>query len=75
MTCAQSFKSHSGSRHTITMAHLIGSINMGPALLSQRKCKAPQYSRDRLFELQQRLDDLEAQSVFRRPEDNGITAE
>lgn len=30
---------------------------------------------DRLVELQQRFDELESQSVFRRPEDLSITAE
>ena len=48
---------------------------MGPTQTPQRKGKVPQYSRDRLVELQQRFDDLEDQGVFKRPEDLGITAE
>ena len=50
-------------------------VNMGPTQPPQRKGKVPQYSRDRLVELQQRFDDLEDQGVFKRPEDLGITAE
>ena len=51
------------------------SINMGPTQPPQRKGRVPQYSRDKLVELQQRFDELEHQGVFRRPEDIGITAE
>ncbi|MCG7876681.1 MAG: RNase H-like domain-containing protein [Candidatus Thiodiazotropha endolucinida] len=50
-------------------------INMGPTQPPQRKGKVPQYSRDKLVELQQRFDDLESQGVFQRPEELGITAE
>ncbi|MCG7875882.1 MAG: RNase H-like domain-containing protein [Candidatus Thiodiazotropha endolucinida] len=50
-------------------------INMGPTQPPQRKGKVPQYARDKLVELQQRFDDLEAQGVFCRPEELGITAE
>ena len=55
--------------------HFEATINMGPTLPPQRKGKGPQYARDKLVELQQRFDDLEAQGVFRRPEELGITAE
>ena len=50
-------------------------INMGPTQPPQRKGKVPQYSRDKLVELQQRFDSLESQGVFQRPEELGITAE
>ncbi|MEW8547318.1 MAG: RNase H-like domain-containing protein, partial [Candidatus Thiodiazotropha sp.] len=50
-------------------------VNMGPTQPPQRKGKVPQYSRDKLVELQQRFDDLEAQGVFKHPHDLGITAE
>ena len=50
-------------------------VNMGPTQPPQRKGRVPQYSRDKLVELQQRFDELESQSVFKRPEDLGITAE
>ena len=42
-------------------------INMGPTQPPQRKGKVPQYSRDKLVELQQRFDALESQGVFQRP--------
>ena len=49
---------------------------MGPVLPPQRKGRVPQYSRDKLIiELQQKFDELEAQGVFRRPEDVNVTAE
>ena len=41
----------------------------------QRKGRVPQYSRDKLVELQQKFDELEEQGVFRRPEDVSVTAE
>ena len=41
----------------------------------QRKGRVPQYSRDKLVELQQKFDELEAQGVFCRPEDVNVTAE
>ncbi|MCG7866391.1 MAG: hypothetical protein JAY74_08440, partial [Candidatus Thiodiazotropha taylori] len=55
--------------------HFEATINMGPTLPPQRKGKVPQYARDTLVELQQRFDALEAQGVFRRPAELGITAE
>ena len=48
---------------------------MGPVLPPQRKGRVPQYSRDKLIELQQKFDELEAQGVFRRPEDVNVTSE
>ena len=48
---------------------------MGSVLPPQRKGKLPQYARNRLEELQQQFDDLEALGVFARPEDLGVTAE
>ena len=50
-------------------------VNMGPVEPPQRKGRIPQYSRNRLVELQAKFDELEQQGVFRRPEDIGITAE
>ena len=48
---------------------------MGPVQPPQRKGRVPQYSRDKLVELQQKFDELEQCQVFRRPEDIGITVE
>ena len=45
------------------------SVNMGPAQPPQREGRVPQYSRDKLVELQQKFDELEQCHVFRRPED------
>ncbi len=50
-------------------------VNMGPVLPPQRKGRVPQYSRDKLVELQQKFDDLEAEGVFKRPEDINTVAE
>ena len=50
-------------------------VNMGPVLPPQRKGRLPQYSRDKLVELQDKFDSLEQQGVFARPEDIGITVE
>ena len=50
-------------------------VNMGHVLPPQRKGRVPQYSRDKLVELQQKFDELEAQGVFCRPEDVNVTAE
>ena len=51
------------------------SVNMGPVQPPQRKGRVPQYSRDKLVELQQKFDELEQCQVFRRPEDIRVTVE
>jgi hypothetical protein len=50
-------------------------VNMGPVQPPQRKGRLPQYSRDKLLELQQKFDELEQKGVFRRPEDVAISVE
>ncbi|CAB3998268.1 Retrovirus-related Pol poly from transposon opus [Paramuricea clavata] len=50
-------------------------VNMGPVQPPQRKGRVPQYARNKLVELQQKFDELEAQGVFKRPEDIGITVD
>ena len=50
-------------------------VNMGPVLPPQRKGKIPLYGRNRLIELQEKFDELEADGVFGRPEDIGIVVE
>jgi hypothetical protein len=50
-------------------------VNMGPVQPPQRKGRVPQYARDKLLELQQKFDELEAIGVFKRPEDLGVTVE
>ena len=52
-----------------------GVVNMGPVEPPQRKGRVPQYSRDKLSELQDHFDSLEKKGVFKRPEDLGIVAE
>ena len=42
---------------------------MGPMEPPQRRAPVSQYSRDQLDLLQTKFDELEAQGVFRRPED------
>ena len=51
------------------------SVNMGPVQPPQRKGHVPQYSRDKLVELQQKFDELEQCQVFQRPENIGVTVE
>ena len=48
---------------------------MGPVEPPQRKGKVPQYSNDKLHELQAKCDELERLQVLRKPEDLGITPE
>lgn len=50
-------------------------VNMGPVLPPQRKGRCPQYAREKLTELQEKFDELEAVGVFQRPEDAGISVE
>ena len=50
-------------------------VNMGPVEPPQRKGRLPQYSRDKLVQLQSKFDELEDQGVFKRPEDLGISVE
>ena len=50
-------------------------VNMGPVQPPQRKGRVPQYSRDKLLELQEKFDTLETAGVFKKPEDVGIVAE
>ena len=50
-------------------------INMGPVQPPQRKGRLPQYSRNKLVQLQAKFDEVERQGVFQRPEDIGITIE
>ena len=50
-------------------------VNMGPVQPPQRKGRCPQYARDKLIELQDKYDELEAVGVFGRPEDVRVAAE
>ena len=50
-------------------------VNMGPVQPPQRKGRLPQYGKDRLYDLQNKFDELESLGVFKRPEDIGVTVE
>ena len=50
-------------------------VNMGPSLPPQRKGRVPQYSRDKLVELQDQFDEMEEDGVVVNPDEVGITAE
>ena len=50
-------------------------VNMGPVQPPQRKGHIPQYSRNKLVELQEKFDQLEKLEVFKKPEDVGIVVE
>ncbi|ESO90481.1 hypothetical protein LOTGIDRAFT_164058 [Lottia gigantea] len=43
-------------------------VNKGPVLPPQRKGRIPQYSKDKLDDLQTKFDELEALGIFRKPE-------
>lgn len=47
---------------------LKATVNMGPVPPPQRKGRLPQYSKDKLVELQAKFDELENIGVFKRPE-------
>ena len=51
------------------------SVNIGPVQPPQRKGRVPQYSHDKLVELQQKFDEWEQRQVFRRPENIRVTVE
>ena len=50
-------------------------VNMGPVQPPQRKGRLPQYSRNRLLELQAEFDHLEQLGVFKRPDEVPVVAE
>ena len=50
-------------------------VNMGPVLPPQRRGRIPQYSRNKLDELQAVFDKLESDGIFKRPEEAGIVVE
>ena len=62
-----------------TYNHKFGSfeavVNMGSVKPPQRKGRIPQYSRDKLVELQHRFDELDSIGVLAKPESIGITVE
>ena len=51
------------------------SVNIGPVQPPQRKGCVPQYSCDKLVELQQKFDELQQCQVLRRPGDIRVTVE
>ena len=65
-----SFKGYNGAFGPLTAV-----VNMGKVEPPQRKGRVPQYSRDKLVELQQKFDELESLGVFSKPEDDNIVAE
>ena len=50
-------------------------VNMGPVQPPQRKGRLPQYSRNKLVELQSEFDRLENLGVFQRPDEVPVVAE
>ena len=48
---------------------------MGPALPAQRKGCIPQYNKNTLHELQDKVDELELAGVFAKPEVVGVHVE
>ena len=58
-----------------TAGPIEGIVNMAPVEPPQRKGRVPHYLRDQLNLLQSKFDELEAQGVFRRPEDLKVVVE
>ena len=50
-------------------------LNMGPVEPPQRKGRLPQYTRNKLVDLQNKFDELEKLGVFKRPEDINVAVE
>ena len=50
-------------------------VNMGKSLPPQGKGRLPSYNKEKLVELQQKFDELEAHGVFAKPEDVNVTVE
>ena len=48
-------------------------VNMGKSLPPQRKGRLPSYNKEKLVELQQKFDELEAHGVFAKPDDVNVT--
>ena len=63
------------SKYNGQSGNIQGVVNMGPVMPPQRKGRVPQYSRNRMEELQAKFDELEASGVFARPEDMNINVE
>ena len=57
------------------IGHFEAVMNMGPVQSPQRKGRLPQCAGNKLVELQHKVDELESQGVFQRPEAVGITVE
>ena len=66
----QAFKGYNGAEGPFQVV-----VNMGPVQPPQRKGRVPQYSRDKLYELQQEFNDRERKGVFVKPENAGIMVE
>ena len=64
------FPGYNGAR-----GHIEGVVNIGPVQPPQRPGRVPQYERSRLYELQEKFDELEALGVFKKPEDVGVVVE
>ena len=63
------------SKYNGASGQIEGVVNMGPTLPPQRKGRIPQYSREKLVELQSKFDELEAAGVFAKPEKIPVTVE
>ena len=50
-------------------------VNMGKSLPPQRKGWLPSYNKEKLVELQQKFDEMEAHGVFAKPEDVNVTVD
>ena len=62
-------------RYNGKAGHLKMKINFGSSTPPVRKLHAPNYGKNNLDALQEKFDELEAQGVFARPEDVGVTVE
>ena len=62
-------------KHNGYSGDIKGVVNMGPVLPPQRKGRLPQYNHQRMTELQEKCDELEAAGVLAKPEQVNTTVE
>ena len=63
------------SKYNGASGNIEATVNMGPTQPPQRKGRVPHYNHDRLVELQNKFDELEAAGVFARPEQVNVSVE
>ena len=63
------------SKYNGDSGDIYAKVNMGKSLPPQCTGRLPSYNKEKLMELQQNFDELEAHGVFAKPEDVNVTVE